>query len=283
MTHLSPSGHTSGRRGDFIDELNEAIRQNPVPAALIGAGLLWMFMGGAKNTVLGGASRSLFGGLAQGVQQTGAAASRGVREVGAKVAEGASVIAETAGEAGSQAASAMRNATGALSDAASQTASQGMQMAKSAYDAAENMIGPSDHSMSGQGFKAYKSFQQTLAEMFDKQPLLLGVVGIAVGAGIAASLPESNVENRLMGDTADSLKDKAQELWGETTRRAESMAVKGLDEAKAQGLTPEAAGQALRGVTEKVIGAADAAKQSVSRRLKGKDSTYSGGAPDRKL
>ena len=145
------------------------------------------------------------------------------------------------------------------------------------------MIGPSDHSMSGQGFKAYKSFQQTLAEMFDKQPLLLGVVGIAVGAGIAASLPESNVENRLMGDTADSLKDKAQELWGETTRRAESMAVKGLDEAKAQGLTPEAAGQALRGVTEKVIGAADAAKQSVSRRLKGKDSTYSGGAPDRKL
>jgi hypothetical protein len=50
-----------------------------------------------------------------------------------------------------------------------------------------------------------------------------------------------------------------------------------------QGLTPEAAGQALRGVTEKVIGAADVAKQSVSRRVKEKDSSYSGGAPDRKL
>ena len=119
--------------------------------------------------------------------------------------------------------------------------------------------------------------------MFDKQPLLLGAVGIAVGAGIAASLPASNVENRLMGDTADSLKDKAQELWDETTRRAESMAAKGLEEAKAQGLTPEAAGQALRGVTEKVIGAADVAKQSVSRRLKGKDSTTLVEAPDRKL
>ena len=66
-------------------------------------------------------------------------------------------------------------------------------------------------------------------------------------------------------------------------RRAESMAAKGLEEAKAQGLTPEAAGQALRGVTEKVIGAAEVAKQSVSRSLKGKDSTHSGGAPDRKL
>jgi hypothetical protein len=283
MTHLSPSGHTSGRRGDFIDELNEAIRQNPVPAVLIGAGLLWMFMGGAKNTVLGGASRSLFRGLAEGAQQTGAAASRGAREVGAKVADGASAIAETAGEAGSQAAGAMRTAAGALGEAASQTASQGMQMAKSAYDAAGNMIAPIDHSMSKRGSEAYKGFQQTLAKMFDKQPLLLGAVGIAVGAGIAASLPASDLENRLMGDTSDSLKDKAQELWDETARRAESMAAKALEEAKAQGLTPEAAGQALRGVTEKVIGAADAAKQSVSRSLKGKDSTHSGEAPDRKL
>jgi hypothetical protein len=185
------------------------------------------------------------------------------------MAEGASVIAETAEEAGSQSAGAMRNAAGTLSEAASQTTSLATHMAKAAYDAAGNLIGPSDHSMTKQGSEAYKGFQQTLAKMFDKQPLLLGAVGIAVGAGIAASLPASNVENRLMGDTADSLKDKAQELWGETTSRAESMAVKGLEEAKAQGLTPEAAGQALRGVTEKVIGAADVAKQTVSRRLNG--------------
>ena len=156
-------------------------------------------------------------------------------------------------------------------------------MAKTAYEAAGNMIGPSDQSISQPVSEAYKGFQQTLAEMFDKQPLLLGAVGIAVGAGIAASLPASNVENRLMGDTADSLKDKAQEFWDETTRRAESMAIKGLEEAKAQGLTPESAGQTLRGVTEKVVGAADAAKQSVSRHLKGKDPTHSGGTPDRKL
>ncbi len=86
-----------------------------------------------------------------------------------------------------------------------------------------------------------------------------------------------------MGDTANSLKDKAQELWSETTRRAESMAAKGMEEARAQGLTPEAAGQALRGMTEKVIGAADAAKQSISGRLKDKGSSSSGGPSDHKL
>jgi hypothetical protein len=283
MTYPSSSGHVAAphsSRGDFIDELNDAIRQNPVPAVLIGAGLLWMFMGGARNTVLGGASRSLFSGLAQGAQQTGAAAYRGVREVGTKVAEGASIIAETAGEAGSRAAGAMRDAAGALSGAATETTSQATQMAKDAYDVAENMIGPASSSISRRGSESYKGLRQALAEMFEKQPLLLGAVGVAVGAAIAASLPATNVENRLVGDTADSLKDKAQELWTETTERAEAMAAKGLAEARAQGLTPEAAGEALREVTEKVVDVTEAAKQSVRRRIKGQGPSSSRAQPD---
>jgi hypothetical protein len=279
MTYPSPSGHIAGphsSRGDFIDELNDAIRQNPVPAVLIGAGLLWMFMGGARNTVLGGASWSLFSGIAQGAQHTGATAYRGAREVGAKVAEGAGVIAETAGEAGSQAAGAMRSAAGALGGAASETTSQATQIAKGAYDVAEDMIEPAASSISRQGLESYKGLQQALAEMFDKQPLLLGAVGVAVGAAIAASLPATNVENRLVGDTADSLKDKAQELWSETTERAEAMAAKGLAEAKAQGLTPEAAGEALREVTDKVVDVAEVAKKSVRRQIKGQGPSPSG-------
>jgi hypothetical protein len=291
MTYPSPTARLSdpyrySSRGDFIDELNGAIRDNPVPAALIGAGLLWMFMGGASKTLLGGASRSLFSGLAHGAQQTGAAAYRGARGVGSMVAEGASAIAETAGAAGSQAAGAMRNAADALSGAVSQTTSQATQMAKTGYDVAGNVIGAADDSMSRhgselsrQGAESYKGFQQALAGMLEKQPLLLGAVGIAVGAAIAASVPASNVENRLMGDTADSLKDKAQELWSETSTRADLMASKGLEEAKAQGLTPESAGQALRDVTEKAIGVAEAATRSVSERIKGQEPGFSAGPP----
>jgi hypothetical protein len=286
MTYPSPSARLSdpyrySSRGDFIDELNGAIRDNPVPAALIGAGLFWMFMGGARNTVLGGASRSLFGGLAYGAQQTRAAAYRGAREVGSKVAEGASAIAETAGAVGSQAAGAMRDAADALSGAASRTTSQATQMAKTGYDAASDAIGAADDSISRRSSETYKGFQQALAEMLDKQPLLLGAVGIAVGAAIAASVPASNVENRLMGDTADTLKDKAQELWSEASTRADLMGSRGLEEAKAQGLTPEAAGQVLRDVTEKAIGVAEATKRSVSERIKGQDLGPSAGPLDR--
>jgi hypothetical protein len=280
MIHPSPSGHVSGpytRRGDFIDDLNEAIRHNPVPAALIGAGLFWMFMGGARNTVLGGVSRSLFSGMAEGAQQTGAAAYRGAREVGAKVADSASAIVETAEEAGSQAVDAMRSAAGALSGAANQAGSLATQTAKAAHDAAGNMIGSADQAMPGRGSVGYKGFQSALAGAFEKQPLLLGAIGLAVGSAIAASLPASNLENRLMGDAADSLKDKAQELWSEAGKRAETMASKGLEEAKAQGLTPETAGQALRQVADKAAGVMEAAKEAVSSRIKGEGAGNLGG------
>ena len=286
--HLPGAHRSHESRSDFVGELNEAIRQNPVPAALIGMGVLWLFMGGARKTVLGGAAGSLFSGLGYGAQQAGGLAYRGAQGVGGAISAGVSGIAETAGEVGSQAAGAVRSAAGALSGAASQTASQVADTASAAYDAAGNMISSAgdamsrtassgSHTVRDSGSQMGKGFQQTLADMFAQQPLLLGAVGIAVGAAIAASMPASDTENRLMGGTADQLKDQAQELWSETAKRAEAMASKGLEEAKAQGLTPDAAGQALRGVTDKVMGVAEKAKEGVTSRVKGQDGGSSGG------
>jgi hypothetical protein len=292
MNHHPLSAHIPGAhqarssRTDFVSELNEAIKQNPLPAALVGAGVLWLFMGGAKNSALGGAAGSLFSGLGHGAQQAGSLAYRGAQGVGGVVSSGVSAVAETAGQIGSQAAGVMRSAADQMGSAASEAAGQVSDSAKAAYDAAENMVGAAGDTMSKtaasgsqsmrqSGSEIGKGFQQTLADMFSQQPLLLGAVGIAVGAALAAAMPASSVENRLMGDTAETVKDKAEELWSETTKRAEAVASKGLEEAKSQGLTPEAAGQALRGVTEKVIGVAEKAKEGVATRVK--DAGSSGG------
>jgi len=40
--------------GDFFDSLQDAVRENPISAALIGMGVLWMFMGGSKTSLFGG-------------------------------------------------------------------------------------------------------------------------------------------------------------------------------------------------------------------------------------
>ena len=41
--------HELDRAGPVVDRLNAAIRDNPLAAGLIGAGIAWMLMGGAKG------------------------------------------------------------------------------------------------------------------------------------------------------------------------------------------------------------------------------------------
>ena len=48
----------SARAGDFLSDLSTAVRENPIPAALVGMGVLWLFSGGNKTT-LGGGGTSL--------------------------------------------------------------------------------------------------------------------------------------------------------------------------------------------------------------------------------
>ena len=43
--------------GSFISALQDAARENPVSAALIGMGVLWLFMGGSNTSLFGGGGR----------------------------------------------------------------------------------------------------------------------------------------------------------------------------------------------------------------------------------
>ena len=110
--------------------------------------------------------------------------------------------------------------------------------------------------------------QEALADLFARQPLLLGAVGAAIGAAIAASMPASDAENRLMGETADAVKDRAGELWDETKKRGADLASKGLAEAERQGLTAEAAGAAARSIVSKVAGLAEKAGNDIVDRTR---------------
>lgn len=48
---------------------------------------------------------------------------------------------------------------------------------------------------------------QSIGELFERQPLLLGAAGIAIGAGIAASIPATEAENKVMGGPSDSIRE----------------------------------------------------------------------------
>ena len=53
---MSAQNNGSGA-GDFVSGLQDAVRQNPVSAALVGMGLLWMFTGGNRLSTAAAFSR----------------------------------------------------------------------------------------------------------------------------------------------------------------------------------------------------------------------------------
>jgi chorismate mutase len=113
--------------------------------------------------------------------------------------------------------------------------------------------------------------KQNLTQALARQPLLLGVLGLAIGTGIASAFPSSRMEQEMMGEAGTAMKDKIQVLATETSAFASQRAKDVLDavkkEAAAQGLTPASAEEGLKGVVEKAKAAAASSRDSIKGRL----------------
>jgi hypothetical protein len=118
--------------------------------------------------------------------------------------------------------------------------------------------------------------RSNLSDIFRAQPLALGAVGLAIGAGIAAALPPTEMEAAYLGETSDTVKAKAADFAAEQTARATTVAgaVMGAvtEEARRQGLTIDDAKFAVGDLSAKVGRVVDAAGKSVSERMKSKTS-----------
>jgi len=111
-----------------------------------------------------------------------------------------------------------------------------------------------------------------LADLFEAQPLALGAIGLAIGAGIAAALPTSETEINYMGETSDAVKAKAADFAVEQTTRATEVAGDVLEaateEAHKLGLTVEGAKSAVGEISKKIGRVVEAAKKGVSEQVK---------------
>src|SRR5436190_23295068 len=89
----TPHGPASS---DFVSALSEAVRENPIPAALIGMGVLWLFMGGSNTSLFGGdGRRSLFRTTTRGAEQVGKLLGETAARVGSSVDQAAQAAART--------------------------------------------------------------------------------------------------------------------------------------------------------------------------------------------
>lgn len=236
----------SEKGSDFIRDLGDAARRNPVSAALIGMGVLWLFTGGRTAERVGDLVRGAgFDRIPDAAGAALNAARSGAKSIGDRVS----------------------SATGTLRDSGAagldRVARAGSEYADAAYDYAQNVPDA--------GGAMFNTARENLSELFRAQPLALGAIGLAIGAGIAAALPATDVETEYLGEASDNLKEQAVDFASEQVTRAKTVAEDVVtavsDEARKQGLTIDAAKSAVADIPGKLGRVVDAAGKGISDKL----------------
>jgi hypothetical protein len=237
---------------EIVNGLNDAVRDNPLAAGLIGAGVVWMLFGKVTPPALGGIAGSLkgtAGTIAAAAEQSGESVAWRLGNVGSRIAETASQVKESAHDALS---------TLAPSEVPGIVAEAGESVMAGVRASAEA------------GRRYGSSLQQTLSENLERQPLLLGVIGLAIGAGLASAFATTKFEGELMGEQGEAAREKLQTLAEEAEQFATTRATEVLDavkdEAASQGLTPAAARETFDELSRKAKNVAGSAKDAVTSR-----------------
>jgi hypothetical protein len=241
----------SEKTSDFVRDLGDAARKNPISAALIGMGVVWLFTGGRTAERVGDLVRGAgFDRIPDAAGNALDAARSTLRSHGESIGSGVSSATETLRDAG---------ATGL-----GRVARAGSEVAGAAYGYAQTVPDA--------GGALFSTARENLSELFRAQPLALGAVGLAIGAGIAAALPATDLEAEYFGEASDNFKQQAGDFASEQVSRATEVAEEVVtavsDEARKQGLTVEAAKSAIADVPGKLGRVIDAAGKGISDRVK---------------
>ena len=230
---------------DFIRDLGDAARKNPLSAALIGMGVLWLFAG----------SRPV----------------ERAEEIVRRTA-GFNRIPDAAGDAFEAARSTFRTGADSIGESVTSAKDALRDRSANAIDSAarfgRDYADTASEYVSSEMFDTVRS---NLTELFRARPLALGAIGLAIGAGIAAALPPGEAEAAYLGETSDAVKAKAAEFAAEQTARATTVAegVMGAvtEEARKEGLTVEGAKSAVGDISAKLGRVVDAAGKGISERV----------------
>jgi hypothetical protein len=248
---MSAQNNGSGA-SDFVSGLQDAVRQNPVSAALVGMGLLWMFTGGNRLSTAAAffpaVAKGAAAGAADGLLRTAgvvSAAGEGVKSLGERFVDG---VRDTLSEATAATGDAATRSVEGVKSVAAQSAAQ-LRSTTAEIGAADYGVG---------------QLQQNLKQTFERQPLLLGAIGLAIGAGMASAFAATQFEKDAVGETAERVTDQLKEMATTQVDRATAAAERTVeaikDEAQAQGLTAAAAKEGAAAIGRKVKTVAAAAR-----------------------
>jgi ElaB/YqjD/DUF883 family membrane-anchored ribosome-binding protein len=183
--------------------------------------------------------------------------------------------AATAGESLSSAYDAASGTLGRASSAVSDTAAA---LGRRTHDVRDRAL-HIGHNAASRARRARQSVveqagqtQNAILQLIHEQPVIVGAIGLAIGAVIGASLPRSRQEDELMGEASESLKAAAEGTAREQFARAQEAGGRIVEKVhnavEDQGLSSESPQSLVRDIGAKVSEVAAAAKQGTEDELK---------------
>ena len=169
---------------DFGSNLSRSVRENPIPVALLGIGLAWLMMGGQQNS-RGRRDAEYSDYDVTDVDEAAEGLGARASETGARIRQRSAEMSARARDAVGQ----MRERVGATSESARARMADLGQRSRAGYERARGSV----------------------HHVIDDQPLVVGAVGLAVGALLGSSLPRTRQEDEWMGETRDHMVDSAKQ------------------------------------------------------------------------
>lgn len=259
-----------------LDNLKNQVRDNPLALALIGSGLAWLMLGeGVKHRAadLGSYAGRRYDDYGRSHydddMRYGAVSDpwdepERYRDTSPGMGERMSSMAHGTMDSASGMASGMRDSVAGMASSAGSAASSAGHSISDAMHGAAHRAGSLGSDMRRRGMHAASGARHTFSDMLEREPLIVGALGLAVGAAIGALLPTSRIEEEQLGETSADLRNRAgamaEAAWDEAAEAVSHTAAAVRDAADKEGLSTDT-------LAEKAGRVADAAAQAVEEEV----------------
>ncbi|HEX2914260.1 MAG TPA: DUF3618 domain-containing protein [Chloroflexia bacterium] len=221
----STSDSSSNQGSGIMD----TIKQNPIPATMIGLGAGYLLMNRSNQSKQSSTGYNYGGYSGNSSQST-------LDQVRSKASDVTSNVGDKVGQVGQQLGDTANSATEKVGDIASTTAHKVGDVAGEVGDTVSNTVG---NVASGVQHGAQNLANQP-QQMIQDNPLMIGAIALAAGVLVGMMLPSTKIENQLLGETRENVMDKVQDIASQTKDKVENVAEKvqqtTKEEAKNQGL-----------------------------------------------
>lgn len=215
--------HTADRMHDTRSSMMDAVRENPVPAGLVGIGLAWLFMNQMRNRPEEAKRPARYtdefddewdefdaadfdaelpeppSGRVARMRERTAELAENVKEASGEVVERAQHVVEEAGD-------------------------RAREVAGRAKRRARNVAGGVARSSRRQAYRVEGYYREN--------PLVIGVAALGAGLAVGMGVPRTEVETRLVGEARDDLVEKVREVVDDKKTKVEQVAGRVYEEGK---------------------------------------------------